>query len=156
MKLTQLPADTFSRQRRDIQLGYSLFSASNHLVPLGPIFSWSMPLLSLYTTLFPFAIYVGIVRGVDLGLSHLYRPNISYQSIVASQLKNLEHGFGNAIAAVLLAGPLMDVAETVRTPNSTQLLPALESRRLKRIASDFLPRSPACVPQVGASPRPVC
>ena len=125
-------------------------------MPLGPVWSSSTPLLFLYATFFPFAIYVGIVRGVDLGLSHLYGSNISYQSIVTSQLKNLEHGFGNTIAAIFLAGPLMDVAETVRTPSRTQLPPALDSRRLTRIASDFLPRSLSCVPQVGASPRPVC
>ncbi len=71
-------------------------------------------LLFFYASGFMAAVFLGIMHLCDLGLRHIYGPNISCVSICNSQLGDLEGHFGSAFAILYVAIPFTDMAETVR------------------------------------------
>ncbi|KAK0708960.1 hypothetical protein B0T26DRAFT_678452 [Lasiosphaeria miniovina] len=80
-----------------------------------------------YANLALVAVFLGVVYVVEVGLTRVYGPGISFASVLTSQLRVLESHFGSSVfVATAVIGPLTDLPETKRIDKNEVVVVGVE------------------------------
>ena len=75
---------------------------------------WSTFLTEVYPHFALNGIYGAIMAVVDLGLGYICGPGVSEMTILNTHMESVDTHLGSAVLLLFIAGPLVDMAETVR------------------------------------------